>query len=40
MLDKAFIDAYVHGMLVTCGNGVKCQIFPQIFTYAADYPEK
>ena len=39
MLDDAFVDAYTHGTLVTCSNGVKHQIFPQIFTYAADYPE-
>jgi hypothetical protein len=40
MLDNTFMDAYVHGMLITCGNGVKRRIFPQIFTYTADYPEK
>jgi len=40
MLDDAFVDAYRHGMLITCGDGVKRRIFPQIFTYAADYPKK
>jgi len=40
MLDDSFVDAYTHGMLITCSNGVKCQIFLQIFTYAADYPKK
>jgi hypothetical protein len=40
MLDDTFVDAYVHGMLITCGDGVKRRIFPRIFTYAADYPEK
>jgi hypothetical protein len=40
ILDDDFVEAYVHGMLITCGDGVKRQIFPRIFTYAADYPEK
>ena len=40
MLDDAFVDAYVHGIPITCSNGVKCQVFLRIFTYAADYPEK
>ena len=40
MLDKDFVDAYTHGMLVVCSDGVKRRIFPRIFTYAADYPEK
>jgi hypothetical protein len=40
ILDDDFVEAYVHGMLITCGNGVKRRIFPRIFTYAADYPEK
>lgn len=40
MLDEAFVDAYAHGTLITCGDGVKRRIFPRIFTYAADYPEK
>lgn len=40
MLDKAFVDAYKHGVLITCGDGVTRRIYPRIFTYAADYPEK
>ena len=40
LLDEAFVDAYAHGILITCGDGVKRRIFPRIFTYAADYPEK
>jgi hypothetical protein len=40
MLNEDFVDAYACGTLITCSDGVKCQIFPQIFTYAADYPEK
>jgi hypothetical protein len=40
ILDDDFVSAYAHGFLVTCGDGVKRRIFPRIFTYAADYPEK
>jgi Plavaka transposase len=40
MLDEAFVEAYTHGMLISCGDGVTRRIFPRIFTYAADYPEK
>jgi hypothetical protein len=40
LLDPEFMNAYVHGILITCGDGVKRQIFPRFFTYSADYPEK
>jgi hypothetical protein len=40
LLDDDFVKAYVHGVLITCGDGIKRCIFPQFFTYAADYPEK
>ena len=40
MLDDTFVDAYAHRVLITCADGVKRRIFPRIFTYAADYPEK
>jgi len=40
LLDEEFMEAYVHGTLITCGDGIKRRIFPRIFTYAADYPEK
>jgi len=40
ILDETFVDAYTHRMLITCSDGVKRRIFPGIFTYAADYPEK
>ena len=40
MLDDAFVVAYAHGVLITCSDGIKHRIFPRIFTYAADYPEK
>jgi len=40
LLNEAFVDAYAHGTLITCSDGVKRRVFPQIFTYAVDYPEK
>ena len=40
LLDQEFMEAYVHGIPITCGDGVKRQIFPRFFTYSADYPEK
>ncbi|KAI0365931.1 hypothetical protein BV20DRAFT_953283 [Pilatotrama ljubarskyi] len=40
LLDDEFLDAYENGILVTCGDGVVRRIFPRIFTYSADYPEK
>jgi hypothetical protein len=40
LLDDAFINAYTHGIVITCGDNVKRRIFPRFFTYAADYPEK
>jgi hypothetical protein len=40
LLDDNFVEAYIHGILITCGDGVKHCIFPQFFMYAADYPEK
>jgi hypothetical protein len=40
LLDDDFMKAYVHGILINCGDGVKHRIFPRFFTYAADYPEK
>ncbi|KAI0743684.1 hypothetical protein C8Q80DRAFT_1079612, partial [Daedaleopsis nitida] len=40
LLDPDFMHAFRHGMLVTCGDGILRHIFPRIFTYSADYPEK
>jgi hypothetical protein len=40
LLSQEFMDAYVHGILIACGDGVKRRIFPRFFTYSADYPEK
>jgi hypothetical protein len=40
LLGDAFMNAYTHRIVITCGNKVKWQVFPQFFTYVADYPEK
>jgi len=40
LLDDDLVSAYAHGIVLTCGDGVKRRIFPWFFTYAADYPEK
>ncbi|KAG2739864.1 hypothetical protein P692DRAFT_201899292 [Suillus brevipes Sb2] len=40
LLDEDFISAYQHGIVLKCANGVMRRVFPQIFTYSADYPEK
>jgi len=40
MLDDDFIHAMIYGVVVICYDGVKRRIYPRIFTYSADYPEK
>lgn len=40
LLDDEFIEAYTHGIVVVCCDGVTCCFYPRIFTYSADYPEK
>ena len=40
MLDDDFIHAMIYGVVVTYYNGIKRQIYPWIFTYSANYPEK
>ena len=40
LLTPEFMHAYQHGLIVNCADGVTRQIFPRIFTYSADYPEK
>ena len=40
LLDKDFIHAYRYGMVVKCADGVGRRVYPRIFTYSADYPEK
>ena len=40
LLDDKFIHAMKYGVVVTCHDGIKRRIYPRIFTYSADYPEK
>lgn len=40
MLDERFRHAYRHGVVVQCSDGIKRRLYPRIFTYSADYPEK
>lgn len=40
ILDDEFIEAYEHGIVLDCADGVRRRIYPRIFTYSADYPEK
>ncbi|KAH8981633.1 hypothetical protein EDB92DRAFT_176878 [Lactarius akahatsu] len=40
ILDPDFLNAYEHGVSLTCSDGVLRQVYPRIFTYSADYPEK
>lgn len=40
LLDQDFLHAYRHGIVLKCSDGVIRRIFPRIFTYSADYPEK
>ena len=40
LLDPELLDAYEHGIVLKCADGVVRRIFPRFFTYSADYPEK
>ncbi|KAI1791105.1 hypothetical protein LXA43DRAFT_889833 [Ganoderma leucocontextum] len=40
LLDEEFLAAYEHGMVIDCIDGVRRRVYPRIFTYSADYPEK
>lgn len=40
ILDDDFVHAMIYGVVVTCYDGVKRRIYPRLFTYSADYPEK
>ncbi|PPQ84255.1 hypothetical protein CVT26_011861, partial [Gymnopilus dilepis] len=40
LLDDAFLYAYKYGMVIRCADGVERRVYPRIFTYSADYPEK
>ena len=40
LLDSEFVNAYKHGLVLTCADGIKRRLYPRIFTYSTDYPEK
>lgn len=40
VFDDDFLYASQHGIVVQCWDGLKRRIFPRLFTYSADYPEK
>jgi len=40
LLDDEFLEAWKHGIVITCSDGVTRRFYPRIFTYSADYPEK
>ncbi|KAH9476132.1 hypothetical protein JR316_0011703 [Psilocybe cubensis] len=40
LLDDEFVYAYKYGMVIRCIDGIMRRIYPRIFTYSADYPEK
>ncbi|KIJ48727.1 hypothetical protein M422DRAFT_247583 [Sphaerobolus stellatus SS14] len=40
LLDKDFKEAYRHGIIVQCADGIFRRIYIRLMTYAADYPEK
>jgi hypothetical protein len=40
LLDDEFVNAYEHGFILMCADGIERWLYPRIFTYLADYPEK
>ncbi|KIK32452.1 hypothetical protein CY34DRAFT_45100, partial [Suillus luteus UH-Slu-Lm8-n1] len=40
ILDGKFMEAYEHGLVILCADGITRQVFPRFFSYSADYPEK
>lgn len=40
IFDDDFVHAYCYGKVMKCADGVTRRIFPRIFIYSADYPEK
>lgn len=40
LLDADFMEAYEHGIIIECADGILRRIYPRFFTYSADYPEK
>ncbi|KAI0654691.1 hypothetical protein C8Q70DRAFT_925386 [Cubamyces menziesii] len=40
LMDDWFMYAYIHGLLLECGDGILRRLFIRFLFYAADYPEK
>jgi hypothetical protein len=40
ILDDDLIEAWKHGIVIICWDGIKRRFYPRIFTYSADYKEK
>ena len=40
LLDDEFLEAWEHGIVIVCQDQVKRRMYPRIFTYSADYPQK
>ena len=40
LLDHNFLHTYWYRMVVQCYDGIERCVYPCIFTYSADYPEK
>ncbi|CAA7270389.1 unnamed protein product [Cyclocybe aegerita] len=40
LLDDKFLHAFCYGMVIKCADGIEWRVYPRIFTYSADYPEK
>lgn len=40
MLDDEFMEAYEHGVVIKCCDGITRRFYLRIFAYSADYPEK
>lgn len=40
LLDDEFLEAYEHGVVIGCCDGITRHFYLRIFAYSADYPEK
>lgn len=40
LLNDDFLEAWHHGIVIQCFDGILCRFYPCVFTYSADYPEK
>ncbi|KAJ7661178.1 hypothetical protein B0H17DRAFT_1212295 [Mycena rosella] len=40
LLDDEFLHAYKFGIVIRYSDGIEQRVYPRLFTYSADYPEK